>query len=333
MNTTAMNPAISPAIRCIRTNGVSGFVGRVQGYGLNPAPAFGAVGAALDRYAGSAPSRDYPHELRSMIAGLPKGDIPSDLRGRVLGRIEEHGAVVEKAARIFAINAEAPFDLPAEWRWIPPGEFQMGPPENDPHRYNDYYGEQSLLETVMIGGFFMLDHPITNAEYRAFRNARGQGDWRRLDRKFAGDLQPAVKLPLHEAEGCSRWLGERIEERTGAPIFGRLPFEGEWEKAARGPDGDELMTPPTSEQAHFDAGVTRAVDHPDAYANGYGLKDMTGNVWEWTASRRRISNRFVIRGGSWKYGFPWSLMATIRDSSFPFMYEMSFGSRPVLVPQ
>ncbi len=273
MLTTSMKPVISPAIQCIQSGGVSAFIGGVQGGALKPALAFGAVGAALDRYVGSAPSRDYPRELHSLIKGLPEGVISSDLQDRVLGSIDLHWDVVEKAARIYAINAEAPLDLPSEWRWIP----------------------------YMTGGFFMLDHPVSNAEFRAFLDAIGKKDVRKLERKFAGGRKPAVQVIHEEATAYSRWLGKQMSKR-GIPVIGKLPAEDEWEKAAKGPDGKEFVSSrATTEEAHYNAKVTRNVDHRDVYANGYGLMDMMGNVWEWTSSRWRkgASDTFEIRGSSW----------------------------------
>jgi len=242
MNTTAINP-----MQFIHTAGVRGFIGLVQGGGLNPALAFGAIGAGLDRYAGSAPSRDYPRELRSLIAGLPKGDISSDLQDRVLGSIDAHRAVVEKAARICAINAEAPFDPGAEWRWIPEGEFKMGSAKDDPYRYDN----EKTLETTMTGGFFMLDHTPSNAEFKAWLDAIGSKDVRDLERRFAGDRQPAVEVIHEEATSYSRWLGEKIVAGMGVSVIGRLPFEEEWEKAAKGPGGNEFISPATHKQAHL----------------------------------------------------------------------------------
>ncbi len=206
----------------------------------------------------------------------------------------------------------------------------MGSARDDQYRYED----EKFLETVVTGGFHMLNRPVTNAEFRAFLEATKRRELRDLDRRFAGDRQPAVEVTHEEAAAYSQWLGEGIAARMGITVIGRLPFEEEWEKAAKGPGENEFVSPATYKQAHFDARTTREVDHPDAYANGYGLKDMIGNVWEWTSSLwEEGSAIFVLRGGSWYDVSQGVLRAAVRDNEEPGARLNLIGFRPVLVPQ
>ena len=102
------------------------------------------------------------------------------------------------------------------------------------------------------------------------------------------DDHPVVQVAYRDAEAYTRWVGKE------------LPTEAEWEFAARGglmdsefAWGDEL-TPGGKHMANtwqgsFPHENTRA----DGFArtspvhafppNGYGVQDMIGNVWEWTA--------------------------------------------------
>ena len=83
---------------------------------------------------------------------------------------------------------------------------------------------------------------------------------------------PVVGVSWYGAMAYAKWAGKR------------LPTEAEWEKAARGglvgkryPWGDTIDA--TNANYGNTVGYTTAVgSYP---ANGYGLHDMGGNVWEW----------------------------------------------------
>ena len=87
-----------------------------------------------------------------------------------------------------------------------------------------------------------------------------------------------------------------------AAIGGRLPTEVEWEYAARGRAGITASRY-GSEDVAWHSGNSGQETHPVAMkqANGFGLYDMLGNVWEWVADNYPGSSDKILRGGSYFY--------------------------------
>jgi formylglycine-generating enzyme required for sulfatase activity len=253
--------------------------------------------------------------------------------------------------------AESPGAAPEGMTWIPGGEFTMG---SDDARSQL---NERPAHKVRVAGFWMDEHPVTNAEFRAFVEAtryvsvaERKPDWEELKKQVPpGTAKPAESqlvpgalvfappshaVPLNDLTQWWRWTpgaswrhpegpGSTIDGKESHPVVQmawddavafakwagkRLPTEAEWEFAARGGLegkrynwGDE-QSPGGRHMANiFHGDFPHHQTGEDGYAatspvgtfppNGYGLVDMAGNVWQWTADLYR-ADEFSRRAGN-----------------------------------
>lgn len=163
-----------------------------------------------------------------------------------------------------------------------------------------------VTEAERFGWSFVFFSDVPEA-LQTTQGVHGAEWWRRVDGATwqapngpgsapAGPDHPVVQVSWHDAVAYARWCG------------GRLPTEAEWEHAARGGLGDARFpwgdaepdeddhTPCNIWQGQFPTHNTGADGHLHTAAaqsfapNGYGLYNMVGNVWEWTAEPFRIKS-------------------------------------------
>ncbi|HSM10309.1 MAG TPA: ergothioneine biosynthesis protein EgtB [Lysobacter sp.] len=186
------------------------------------------------------------------------------------------------------------------------------------------FDSESPRHRVLVPAHALAERPVSNAEYREFIDDGGYRDaalwmsegWSRINAEcwnrplyWDADLQqaftlggmreldphaPVCHLSYFEADAYARWAGAR------------LPTEAEWESAA--------ATQPVD--GHF-ADAASALQPQVASAAATGLRQLFGDVWEWTASAysaypgfrplegslgeyngKFMCNQMTVRGGS-----------------------------------
>ena len=200
--------------------------------------------------------------------------------------------------------------------------------------------------------FFISRYPVTNAQFQAFvDDPEGYRDphwWDRLAERFEQPEAPWWSYTNHpretvnwyEAVAFCAWLSDRFGTKIS------LPTEQEWEKAARGTDGNEYPwgndyisgyanINETSGNAgkHYLQQTTAVGLYPQG-RSPYGVMDLAGNVWEWCLNKydepedTSIGGKYprVLRGGSWSFNQVYA-RATVRHVNVPGLRSSIIGFR------
>ena len=210
---------------------------------------------------------------------------------------------------------------------IPAGSFRMGCLNDD----GDCYLDEFPVHTVNVPRFGLSIYEVTFEHWDACLDAGGCSGYRAHDRGWGRGDRPVIRLNHAHAQSYVSWLSEQTGEDY------RLPSESEWEYAARAGTETEYdwgnkigvnranCTECGSQWDH-----TRTAPVGSFAANPWGLFDMHGNVWEWTAdcdnatyegapsdgsawTVGRCTMR-VLRGGAWD-SHPDFLRARYRGSA------------------
>jgi len=213
------------------------------------------------------------------------------------------------------------------------GAFQMGSAQGDP--------DERPPHEVTVSDFQMDRFEVTNTLFDAFVQATGYQTenekggkaqtWRTFSTPDTTD-NPVVMVTWADANAYCQWAGKR------------LPTEAEWEYAARGTDGRIYPWGNDYDPSKFNgkaSGIHGTV-HVGSYPSGesaFGIDDMAGNVWEWTAdwyqaypggpASQFYGEKFrVTRGGGW-FDEQKQVRASNRSSADPTAANDDLGFRCV----
>jgi formylglycine-generating enzyme required for sulfatase activity len=242
-------------------------------------------------------------------------------------------------------------------KYLAGNSFQMGS--------TDGSDDEKPVHTVRVGDFHMGKYEVTVGEYLKFCEATN-GNWPAWLEKGSS---------YHVETGSDKHYADKGYRRTGSenlPIVGvswdnavayckwlssttgktyRLPTEAEWEYAARGGQSYAYSGGNDANQVGWNGSNGGGKPHPvgGKASNGYGLYDMSGNVWEWCADlydANFYSNAAatavnptntttgayrVLRGGSWGDGAS-SCRVADRGRNNPSRRINYYGFRVVSFP-
>ncbi|MGO9412232.1 MAG: SUMF1/EgtB/PvdO family nonheme iron enzyme [Spirochaetia bacterium] len=228
----------------------------------------------------------------------------------------------------------------ASYRSVPSGELTMGRDDN-----LDSLGkmvDRLLPHPVAVESFYLGETEVTNREFAAFvaQNpqwspantaalvANGQAndsylsDWVNARPPAGTEDLPVTSVSFFAATAYCDWLTRSVQAVLPGYVA-RLPYESEWEWAARG--GLRGVPFPLGEKpgaaVFYHKGIVGPSRAGASEPNGYGLRDMAGNVWQWCLDPYAPSSYLVssldpalnasyekayapgpdrvVRGGSW----------------------------------
>ena len=251
--------------------------------------------------------------------------IVSGFRIRELfGRAQPQPQPTIEASPALTLSTEKAPPAPEGMVYVPGGSFRMGVEDGDSF--------EAPAHDVTVTPFFMDRAEVTNEQYAAFAkttNHLAPPDWKSGNYPAGTAKFPVVQVSWQDANEYAAWAGKR------------LPTEAEWEFAARTNDGRRYPW-----GANWDANNANTseskINHPVAVgsyakaANPFGLLDLAGNVWEWTAGEVvsykdpniTLAPGKVIRGGAF-YAAQERATTTFRGFAPPDKQAAGIGFRCV----
>ena len=174
------------------------------------------------------------------------------------------GLVLTAGTITFATAADLPLG-DKDMVLIPKGEFTMGSNE---------HGDETKHQ-VVLDPYWIDKYEASNARYKEFMKATSHpapAYWD--DPRLNKQNQPVVGVSWTDANAFCKWEGKR------------LPSEAEWERAAKGPEGDNHYPwghklDPKKANYGQNVGRTMPVDSYPEGVSGFGVYNMAGNVFEW----------------------------------------------------
>ena len=168
------------------------------------------------------------------------------------------------------------------FRWIEPGTFMMGSPDDEKGRF----GVEDQHEVTLTQGFWVAETTVTQALWEAVMKENPSN--------FKGEDLPVETVSWDD---CQAFIKKMNEHHTELEV--RLPWEAEWEYACRaGAEtafnfGSEIslnevnyrgvweLSLGKDKEKWGEKAIKQTAEVKSYHCNAWGLYEMHGNVWEW----------------------------------------------------
>jgi len=177
--------------------------------------------------------------------------------------------------------------------WCPAGKFTMGSPKSEGQR-GDY---ENQAEVTLSKGFWMAKTEVTQAQWQAVMGNDPS--------YFKGSTRPVEKVSWDDVQEFLTKLNVLVGNADVGKMV--LPTDAQWEYAARAGETGPYSGGTLDEVAWY-YGKSENKTHPvgTKKPNAWGLHDMSGNVYEWSADSyvKELEGGIdpqgrVLRGGGW----------------------------------
>lgn len=207
---------------------------------------------------------------------------------------------------------------------------------------------QRPTHEVSLNSFNISQTEVTVAQYRFYCNETGVGMPKAPSWGWQ-DNHPMVNVSWRDAMDYADWLSGKLDQKV------RLPFEAEWEYAARGGNKSKGYkysgSNDITDVSWYDGNSNKRTNAvATKKANELGLYDMSGNAFEWcmdkyaenyyanspkenpkgTIEQESQLDRRIIRGGGWNLNETFCSVAFRYASNFTGELYEYFGFRVVL---
>jgi formylglycine-generating enzyme required for sulfatase activity len=237
-------------------------------------------------------AKDYIRSMESLCDGIPSSSF-KQIKEKVYNYRSSSTTSASHTTYTETV-AGVSFKLVA----IPGGTFSMGS--------NDGESDERPVHSVSLSAYYMGETEVTQALWQAVMGTNPSYHKN-------CDQCPVEQVSWNEAQEFINKLNQKTGKRY------RLPTEAEWEYGARGGEHYTYAGSNSIDGVAWYYDKSGSQTHPvkQKRANGYGLYDMSGNVYEWCTDwyasdyyskspdknpeGPSAGNNRVLRGGSWDF--------------------------------